>query len=113
MYMYTLEIVLRILYILGFVLFVHVLMSLKNIAAEEGIVEQLGIFQDPIYADSSTWTLSTSNVTTPGVIKIFGFGAVCDRGYGLGYQILNDLDKLQFLSPTNVSRISAKKYTCT
>lgn len=45
------------------------------------------LFSDPLFARSSTWTLSTSNVTTD-FFDLFGFGAVSGDGYGLGYMTL-------------------------
>ena len=45
------------------------------------------VFSDPTFAKGSTWTLSTSNVTTP-FFEAFAFGAVCHNGYGLGYMTL-------------------------
>ena len=45
------------------------------------------LFSDPLFARSSTWTLSTSNVTTD-FFDLFGFGAVSADGYGLGYMTL-------------------------
>ena len=45
------------------------------------------LFRAPLFARSSTWTLSTSNVTTD-FFDLFGFGAVSGDGYGLGYMTL-------------------------
>ena len=47
------------------------------------------VFDDPIFTHASTWALSTSNVSAPW-LSSFGFGPVCDHGYGLGYMITDD-----------------------
>eukprot|EP01064_Diplonema_japonicum_P034235 TRINITY_DN7034_c0_g1_i1.p1 TRINITY_DN7034_c0_g1~~TRINITY_DN7034_c0_g1_i1.p1 ORF type:complete len:589 (+),score=168.14 TRINITY_DN7034_c0_g1_i1:55-1821(+) len=69
------------------------LMSLKMEATEHNVVDSsdasLELFSSPLYAQSSTWTLSTSNVTSP-FIDYFGFGAVTTHGYGLGYMTFNN-----------------------
>ena len=65
------------------------MMALK-IIAEEGGYEIPGIFTDPMYAHSQTFVLSTSNVSSPE-LDVFGFGAVVGDGYGIGYQILQDV----------------------
>ena len=49
----------------------------------------MGIFDDPMYARSSTWKLSTSNVGAPWV-SWFGFGPTAADGFGLGYSINGD-----------------------
>ena len=62
------------------------LLGLRTQAAEQGI-ELPALFKDPAFSRSNTWILSTSNVTTP-FFDLFGFGAVSEKGYGLGYQTL-------------------------
>ena len=64
------------------------LYSLKCLAAETGQTD-VPFFQDPAYGRSSTWILSTSNVTTP-FFRLFGFGAVSANGYGIGYQTFDN-----------------------
>jgi len=56
--------------------------ALKSMAAEKKI--EVPFFEDNLYGRSSTWILSTSNVSAP-FIEHFGFGAVTGDGYGLGY----------------------------
>lgn len=60
------------------------LYAMKMLATEKGIVDDIDLFNDPLFTKSSTWLLSTSNVTSP-IWKAFGFGAVSANGYGLGY----------------------------
>jgi carnitine O-acetyltransferase len=62
------------------------LLGMKSAALELGLPLH-ALFQDPAYARSNTWVLSTSNVTTP-FFDLFGFGAVSGKGYGLGYMTL-------------------------
>jgi len=59
------------------------LRALKCLADEKGLPTP-GIFNDPVFSRTSTWLLSTSNVTSP-IFDIFGFGAVASNGYGVGY----------------------------
>jgi len=56
--------------------------AMKCLAAERGV--KVPFYEDPMYAASATWRLSTSNVTAP-FIRLFGFGPVTGNGYGLGY----------------------------
>jgi len=63
------------------------MMALKNIATELGMKHD--IFEQPMYAYSQTFLISSSNVTSPE-LAIFGFGAVTGDGYGIGYQTLQD-----------------------
>eukprot|EP00004_Rigifila_ramosa_P013125 TRINITY_DN2890_c0_g1_i1.p1 TRINITY_DN2890_c0_g1~~TRINITY_DN2890_c0_g1_i1.p1 ORF type:complete len:476 (-),score=111.93 TRINITY_DN2890_c0_g1_i1:29-1456(-) len=68
------------------------LYGLRHMAAQEifqnshsGKRPMPGIFLDPAYARSTTWTLSTSNLGTLESLATFGFGAVTEEGYGIGY----------------------------
>ena len=65
------------------------MMALKIIAEEEGY-KMPEIFNDPVYSRSQTFLLSSSNVSSPE-LDVFGFGAVTGDGYGIGYQILQDV----------------------
>jgi carnitine O-palmitoyltransferase 2 len=65
------------------------LMAMKIIATEEGRVDTIPIFNNPMYSYSSDFLISSSNVTSPE-LSIFGFGATSANGYGVGYQILED-----------------------
>eukprot|EP00127_Corallochytrium_limacisporum_P002305 Clim_evm93s109 gene=Clim_evmTU93s109 len=47
------------------------------------------LYQNPVYARSGTWRLSTSNCGGKS-LDFFGFGPVCDDGFGFGYMIHND-----------------------
>ena len=62
------------------------MLGLRTAAKTLG-VKMPEVFADPTFAKGSTWTLSTSNVTTP-FFEAFAFGAVCHNGYGLGYMTL-------------------------
>jgi len=61
------------------------LRAMKELAAASGGLPEF--FKDPIYPLTSTWRLSTSNVTTVHN-RLFCFGPVCMDGYGLGYVIM-------------------------
>ena len=62
------------------------LLALQSLAAE---FEEHALFDTPLFKHSNSWTLSTSNVTSP-FLSLFGFGAVVENGYGLGYCIFED-----------------------
>ena len=47
-------------------------------------------FSHPMIGRSGTWDLSTSNASGSPFIDIFGFGAVSETGYGIGYLIFDD-----------------------
>ena len=65
------------------------LFALRRTAEKNGdAVPQL--FADPLFLRSSTWTLSTSNVSDKNC-ELFGFGAVTGDGYGIGYQVLDGI----------------------
>eukprot|EP00755_Sulcionema_specki_P031508 Sspe_Gene.2109::Locus_699_Transcript_62_69_Confidence_0.031_Length_2580::g.2109::m.2109 len=68
------------------------LLALKMEATRYGVgINDPGveIFTTDIFSGSSTWVMSTSNVTMP-FIKLFGFGPVTPTGYGLGYMTKDD-----------------------
>jgi hypothetical protein len=66
------------------------LLGLKIQAQKDEKLQTLPtIFTDEMFAKSSTFILSTSNVSSPE-LDIFGFGAVTHDGYGIGYQVLQD-----------------------
>ena len=73
------------------------LLKLSVLAREDGSADALGLFDDPMYSRSSTWKISTSNVASPWLSQ-FGFGPVCDDGYGFGYQILDNSVPLHITS---------------
>jgi hypothetical protein len=58
------------------------------------------IFTDPLYQRSGSWTLSTSNVTTP-MLRLFCFGPVSSDGYGIGYMIFDES------IPTNITSLAS------
>ena len=60
------------------------LLSLETLAKQQGYQEPL--FSDPLYKQSATWLMSTSNGSDPS-LDIFGFGPVTHKGFGLGYII--------------------------
>ena len=51
------------------------------------------IFEDPSFALSSTWRMSTSNCTNPA-LQGFAFGPVVTDGIGVGYTV--DPDHMSF-----------------
>lgn len=68
------------------------LLSLRMEAEQHGVAAGAAgteLFTDALFARSSSWVLSTSNVTSPW-LAFFGFGAVCPEGYGIGYQTFED-----------------------
>ncbi|RKO86040.1 acyltransferase ChoActase/COT/CPT [Blyttiomyces helicus] len=56
--------------------------------------ESAQIFKDPAYAKSSNWLLSTSGLFPSVNIMGTGFGAVVPDGYGMNYQIREDMIKI-------------------
>jgi carnitine O-palmitoyltransferase 2 len=63
------------------------LYALKSIASASGPTHPL--LTDPIFTRSSSFQISSSNVTAP-FIDLFGFGPVVSDGYGIGYMIFAD-----------------------
>ncbi|WFD35970.1 carnitine O-acetyltransferase [Malassezia cuniculi] len=61
--------------------------GLKNLLREGE--ERPAIFTDPMFAKSSTWLLSTSQISTE-VFDAWGFGEVTPKGYGVAYAIKED-----------------------
>lgn len=47
------------------------------------------IFSDPIFAVSSTWTLSTSQLSSE-FFNTWGYSEVVDDGFGLAYSVNSD-----------------------
>lgn len=64
------------------------LLGLRAVLEEEGVVlkEEEDIFQDPVFSESTTFRLSTSNIGT-GKNWIAGFGPAEMDGYGVAYAI--------------------------
>eukprot|EP01104_Vermistella_antarctica_P016523 TRINITY_DN5637_c0_g1_i1.p1 TRINITY_DN5637_c0_g1~~TRINITY_DN5637_c0_g1_i1.p1 ORF type:complete len:698 (-),score=117.57 TRINITY_DN5637_c0_g1_i1:180-2183(-) len=58
--------------------------GLKRIAVENKIVPH-SVFSDPAFARSSHWNISTSQMSSTRFSS--GFGAVCDDGYGVCYNL--------------------------
>jgi len=81
------------------------LYAMKNIAARLGLSHPF--FEDPLYSRTSTWILSTSNVTHPFVDN-FGFGAVTGNGYGLGYMTLKNSIPVNITSYNSCPETSSK-----
>jgi hypothetical protein len=63
--------------------------ALASIAAEDPDTLSHELFDDEIFARSSSFRISSSNVTMP-FYDLFGFGPVVGDGYGVGYLILDD-----------------------
>ncbi|CAN0381636.1 unnamed protein product [Discosporangium mesarthrocarpum] len=65
------------------------LLALRSVAARaEGRLGAV-FFDDPLATRSSTFLLSTSNLSLPWVEQ-FGFGPTATAGYGMGYVIQDD-----------------------
>jgi carnitine O-acetyltransferase len=64
------------------------LLGLRQLAREHGMPEP-ELYQDPSFAASSRWRLSTSNCGGKNAIQ-FGFGPVVPEGFGIGYVVHND-----------------------
>ena len=73
------------------------LLKLSILARQVGSQEATALFDDPLFERSSTWKISTSNVASPW-LSHFGFGPVCEDGYGFGYQVLDDSVPLHLTS---------------
>ena len=58
--------------------------GLKNLLREGE--ERPELFRDPMFAKSSTWLLSTSQISTED-FDAWGFGEVTPKGYGVAYAI--------------------------
>lgn len=86
------------------------LFALKNLAKEQSLaLEDIPFFNDPVYVKSSTWTLSTSNVTSD-IIKLFGFGPTSSQGFGLGYQTFSNSLPFCIISFKDSQPCSSKDY---
>ncbi|PLW26433.1 hypothetical protein PCANC_23986 [Puccinia coronata f. sp. avenae] len=58
------------------------------------------LFHDPVYKESTSWTLSTSNLPSEN-FHGFGFGAVVPEGFGLGYSVNKDFIRFTVTTPTS------------
>ncbi|KDQ16150.1 hypothetical protein BOTBODRAFT_65067 [Botryobasidium botryosum FD-172 SS1] len=67
------------------------LFGLKNMIKEGESVPEM--YSDPVYARSSRWVLSTSQISSPH-FDVYGWGEVVPDGFGLPYAIYPD--KLMF-----------------
>lgn len=71
------------------------LLGLRIVAEAEGKVSEPAIFTDPGLLKSSTFALSTSNVSTSGAATIIGgYAPFFPGGYGICYSL--DADRLSF-----------------
>ena len=61
--------------------------GLKNLLRPDE--ERPELFRDPMFAKSSTWILSTSQISSE-VFDAWGFGEVTPKGYGVAYAIKED-----------------------
>eukprot|EP01060_Flectonema_neradi_P029839 TRINITY_DN4223_c2_g1_i2.p1 TRINITY_DN4223_c2_g1~~TRINITY_DN4223_c2_g1_i2.p1 ORF type:complete len:578 (+),score=143.24 TRINITY_DN4223_c2_g1_i2:71-1804(+) len=82
------------------------LLSLKKEAAFSNVAPEL--FDSDLFKKSGSWTLSTSNSTSPD-LRLFGFGPVVTNGYGLGYLISNDVIPITVTSFTGSDITDASK----
>ena len=80
------------------------LLSLKKEAAFANVAPEL--FDNELFKKSGSWTLSTSNSTSPD-LRLFGFGPVTTDGYGLGYLISNDVIPITVTSFTGSNTTDA------
>ena len=65
------------------------LLALKSLVKEFADPAGLAFYSEPLYGISGTWSLSTSNISQPGVAW-FCFGPVTPTGYGVGYCVHDD-----------------------
>lgn len=65
------------------------LLALKKLAEANGNEAALNFFKEELFSYSSTWLMSTSNVSQP-FLEFFSFGPVADDGYGIGYIVDDD-----------------------
>ncbi|ODQ78958.1 hypothetical protein BABINDRAFT_162044 [Babjeviella inositovora NRRL Y-12698] len=63
------------------------LFGLQRLANPDEVPE---LFKDPMYAYSSSWLLSTSQIPVDECYTSWGFSQVNDLGFGLAYMINND-----------------------
>eukprot|EP01012_Entosiphon_sulcatum_P069262 TRINITY_DN9996_c0_g1_i1.p1 TRINITY_DN9996_c0_g1~~TRINITY_DN9996_c0_g1_i1.p1 ORF type:complete len:752 (-),score=103.44 TRINITY_DN9996_c0_g1_i1:100-2355(-) len=68
------------------------------------------IFEDPLYARSSHWKLSTSHCGCPS-LSLFGFGPVVIDGFGIGYMIKNEVISFNVTSKHTHALSSAAAFT--
>ncbi|OAV96023.1 hypothetical protein PTTG_02303 [Puccinia triticina 1-1 BBBD Race 1] len=58
------------------------------------------LFRDPVYKESTTWTVSTSHLPSEN-FSGFGYGSVVPHeGYGLGYAVNDDSIRFTITTPT-------------
>jgi hypothetical protein len=62
------------------------LLALKKLAEAQNDTAALQFFNDELFVYSSTWLMSTSNVSQP-FLELFNFGPVTQHGYGIGYMV--------------------------
>lgn len=65
------------------------LYALRNTAEKIRVIDQHGIFSDPAYARINHNIISTSTLSSSGLLA-GGFGPVVKDGYGVGYNIQDD-----------------------
>ena len=85
------------------------LMAMKLVATEEDTVHDIALFNNEMYSYSSDFLISSSNVTSPE-LSIFGFGATSHKGYGIGYQILEDKIPICITSYHDAPDTHSQKY---
>jgi hypothetical protein len=70
------------------------------------------VFQDPAYAKSCTFRLSSSNMS-PGTNFYGGFGPVVPNGYGINYAIDKDALKFSISCKASCKEVSAYEFRST
>jgi len=86
------------------------LLALRKLAEELGI-EKPSIFEDPSYAASNYFTLSTSQIPTSSD-SYMCYGAVVPNGYGISYNPKNDSITFCIASFRDCSSTNSNKFAC-
>lgn len=82
------------------------LFGLKNMLTEADQVPAL--FQDPLFHYSSTWLISTSQLSSE-YFDGYGWSQVNDNGFGLGYMLNNDWLHINIVNKPKQSSLSVHK----
>lgn len=72
--------------------------------------ESAAMFADPIFKESTSFRLSTSQLFPTRFISATGFGAVVPDGYGMNYIFENDIIKIGVESKLDCKETSTRKF---
>lgn len=80
--------------------------GLKNMVQESDA--PVPLFQDPLFKYSSTWLISTSQLSSEN-FECYGWSQVYDNGFGLAYMINNDFLHINITNKPEASGLSANE----